>query len=153
MTYHERMETMTAEDKKVYDEKKKEAAKAYKERRDNAKKVVNDWLNTNPRLPDEVKQAIEYITGSGVRSARTGVTSELKLMLMTKKSVSAVEIFQAFEYGKPTMERKIRDFIKVANPADRIWVAFENGNYVLKGTGENPPKDWTGFVPTKKEEL
>lgn len=152
MTHKERMESMSVEEKKAYNEKKKIAAKAYQERKREASTKVLEWLKTDPKIPEDVKQSMLYLTG-GSTVKRTGAVSELKAMILEKKSVSSVDIFNSFEYGRPTMEQKIRGFIKVANPEDRIWVAFENGNYVLKGTGPNPPKGWTGYVPTEKSEL
>lgn len=150
--YKERMEQMSTEEKKAYDEKKRIAAKNYQKRKSEARKVVQDWIKTGPRIEPSVKEAIEYLTGLN-KAARSGVVSELKSLILEKKSVSLIDIFNKFQYGRPTMDQKVRQFIKTANPEDRIWVAFENGNYVLKGQGANPPKDWTGYVPVEKTEL
>ncbi len=152
MTYNERMEKMSEVEKKAYDEKKKAAAKAYNERKKQARELVKTWIASNPRgLEAEVKQAIEYLTGLS-KVAKSGIIDELRNLFIEKKSVSLMELFQKYEYGKPTMEQKVRQMIKL--PEDRrIWVAFENGNYVLKGQGAEPPKGWTGYVPVVKEEL
>lgn len=151
--YTVRMEKMSKEDKAKYDEKKREAAKAYKERQNTAKSAIKAFLSSPEAdlIPADVKSAIEYLTGSGQRIARSGVNDELANLLLAGP-VSAVDIFTKFEYGRPTMEKKIREFIK-REPEDRLWVAFEKGNYVVKGTGEFAPEGWTGYLPTKKEEL
>jgi len=150
---NEQTKEMTMEEKANFDNKKKEAAKAYAERKAKARKIILDFLASDQanRLADEVKGAILYISGSGVRSGRSGVVSELKALLLAGP-VSSVDIFNKFEYGRPTMNQKINGFIK-AKPEDRIWVEFKDGNYVVVGKGEKPPKGWTGFLPTVKEEL
>jgi len=144
---------MTMEEKTAFDEKKKAAAKAYQERKKAAREKIKAFFESNEakRVPPEVKEAIEYLAGMGQRAGRTGVNSELKDLLL-KGPVSAVDIFQKFEYGRPTMNQKINGFIK-ADPEDRIWVAFENGNYVVKGKGPEAPKGWTGYKPVAKAEL
>jgi len=149
--YKEKVNKMTEEEKTVFNDKKKVAAKAYQERKAIAKEAIKKFLESNPKLPEGVKEAIEYLTGSGARSIRTGVVSELKLLLEAGP-LSAIDVFTKFEYGRPTMETKIRNFIKSGEPEDRIWVAFEDGNYLIKGTGENPPKNWTGYIPPVKSE-
>ena len=152
MDYKERMNKMNEEEKKAYNEKKKAAAKAYNQRKKVAKELVKKWIAENPRgLTPEVKSAIEYLTGIS-KVAKSGVLDELRALFLEKKSISLLELFQKYEYGRPTMEQKVRQLIKL--PEDRrIWIAFENGNYVLKGQGAEPPKGWTGYVPVVKEEL
>ncbi len=142
---------MTMENKENFDNKKKEAAKAYAERKKEARAKVSAYLAEDKRIPQEVREAIQYLAGTGARTGRSGVVSELKALLLAGP-VSAVDIFQKFEYGRPTMNQKINGFIK-ASGEDRIWVAFENGNYVVKGKGPDAPKGWTGFMPTEKAEL
>lgn len=154
MTHKERIETMSEEQKSAYDEKKKEAAARLKERKAAAKAKVKDWIATEPRgLDDETKMAILYLIGSA-KVSRAGVNDELKQMFIDNGTVTAMELFQKFELGKPAMDQKIRAFIKVADPNSRIWIARnDNGDYELKGTGEKPPKGWTGYVPAESVEL
>jgi len=123
----------------------------FSEKRKAKKAVVKAWIETKPELPTDVKEAIEYLAGMGARSQGMIIANELKNMLLAG-SVSAVDIFTKFGYGAPTMNKKIRDFIK-ASPENRIWVAFEDGNYVLKGQGANAPEGWTGYVPVAGEDL
>ena len=151
MTHSERMTKMTEEQKVAYNEKKKEAAKAYKERQNNAKATVKSFLAEGPELPEEVRSAMEYLVGSGQRVARQ-VTNVLRETLLERGSMSGIEIYTEFEYGTPTMKTKVRDLIKKAKPEDRVWVAFESGNWVVKGTGAEAPEGWTGYVPEEKAE-
>ncbi len=140
---------MTEEEKKA---KRAESAKAVANRKKSAKEAVKVWLESKPRLDEEVKKNIEYLVGLN-KKMRSGATNELRELILAQKSVSLMDIFQKFEYGRPTMEQKIRQFIKVSDPASRIWVAFEDGNYVLKGQGANPPKGWNGYTLPASEEL
>jgi len=132
---------------------KKEAADRYKENQKKAKDILSSFVNSNPDLPSEVLEAMKYLAGAGkaARVAKPGVNNLLKDLFLEKGSVSAIEIFEKFEFGRPTMEQKIRTFIKSA-PEDRIWIAFESGSYVVKGHGAEAPEGWTGYVPTVKAE-
>lgn len=150
---NEQSKSMTEEEKVVFDEKKKVAAKAYADRKNEARKVITDYF-TSPesnKVPQEVKEAILYLSGKGVRSERSGVNSELKDLLL-KGPVTLMSIFEKFEIGRPTMEQRIRGFINVKNPSDRIWVDFKDGTYSVIGKGENPPKGWEGYLPKVKVE-
>lgn len=128
---------------------KKEAADRYKERQAAAKNLIIGFVNSKPDLPSDVLEAMTYLAGAGkaARVSKPGVNDTLKNLFLEQGSVSAIEIFEKFEFGRPTMEQKIRTFIK---GEDKIWVAFENGNYVLKGEGDEAPEGWTGYVPVVK---
>lgn len=153
MTHKERIENMTDSEKKDYNEKKKIAAQAYKERQKEAKETIKSFLAEGPELPEEVKKAMEYLSGSGQRAARTSsVVNVLRERLLEKGVMSGVEIFTEFEYGTPTMKSKVRDLIKKAEPEDRVWVAFEGGNWVVKGTGPDAPEGWDGYMPPEEAE-
>lgn len=138
-------------------QKKKEAAQRYKENQKEAKDTLKVFLASHKAdLEDNVVKAIEYLTGAGKaeRVSRPGVNDVLKQALMEAPSgLTAIEVFEQFEFGRPTMEQKIRTFIKAKNPEDRVWIAFEDGAYHVKGTGENPPEGWTGYLPVVKEDL
>ena len=133
------------------EEARKESAKKYLERKNAAKAIVAKWLESKPRLDDVTRQSIEYLASVGVK-VRSGINSQLRERFLKEKSISLMKIFEDYEFGKPTMENKIRLFIKL--PAEqRIWVAYEDGNYVLKGTGENAPRGWEGYTPIVTESL
>ena len=153
MKMNEQSKNMTEEEKRIFDDKKKVAAKAYAKRKEDARKIVTDYFSTpeSSKIPENVKGSILYLIGKGVRSERSGVSSELKELLL-KGPVSLMTIFEKFEIGKPTMEQRIRGFINVKNPADRIWVEFKDGMYTVVGKGENPPKGYEGYLPKVKVE-
>ena len=132
-------------------EEAKEVSKITAKR--NAQKViVKKYLDENPAvLPANVQEAVKYLAGMGARSQGMQIANELKTMLLAG-SVSAVDIFTKFGYGNPTMQKKIRDFIK-AEASSRIWVQFADGNYSVAGKGENAPRGWTGFVPVVEESI
>ena len=71
------------------------------------------------------------------------------------KGLSEMDIFKMFKIGRPMMAAKVRILVLTANPADRVWVAFDEPNeiYNVVGTGAKPPKDWDGYVPAEKENL
>lgn len=150
---NEQSKSMTEEEKKVFDEKKKVSAQAYAKRKDEARKIITGYFLTpeSGKVPIEVKTAILYLSGKGVRSERSGVNSELKDLLL-KGPVTLMSIFEKFEIGRPTMEQRIRGFINVKNVNDRIWVDFKDGTYTVVGKGENPPKNWEGYLPKVKVE-
>ena len=149
---HDLKRDILTKDKNMTDEEKRKAsAKAYTERKNAAKAVVAKWLESKPRLDDETKSAIEYLASVGTKT-RSGINGQLRERFLKEKSIPLMTLFQDYEFGRPTMENKVRLFIKL--PAEqRIWVAFEDGNYVLKGVGENAPRGWDGFMPANKEEL
>jgi len=144
-------EGMSMEQKEAFMEKKRAAARAYQARKDEARKTINEWLSTKPRIEENVKQAILYLSGTGQRIAGPRVGNALKEALLAGP-MTPVEIFTKFEYGTPTMKQKIREMIKVA-PEDRVWVELKDGKYQVVGKGAKPPKDWTGYLPAESEEL
>ena len=148
------MKGKTMEQTAEFNEKKKVAAQAYQARKKAAAEILKGFLASDEakNISDEVKGAITYLTGTGQRTARAGVTSALKTFLLEGPK-SLKEIFKKFEYGTPTMEANIKKFIKVTNPDDRMWVSFHDGVYEVMGQGATPPEGWTGMVPTEKTEL
>lgn len=65
-------------------------------------------------------------------------------------SVSEMDIFTRFQYGRAEMRSHIVRAIKQAkDPAERVWVAFDFGSktYTLKGIGASAPEGWTGYKP------
>jgi len=150
---NEQSKGMSMEEKTAFDAKKKAAADAYQQRKVDARLVITTYLEKDETIPKNVREAILYISGTGVRSARSGINAELRALFIEKKTVSSVDLFQKFEYGRPTMNQKIKLFINAPDPEDRIWIAFESGNYVLKGKGAVAPRGWTGFIPTEKEDI
>ncbi len=135
------------------DEKSADKVSKFTEKRNEKKAIVKAFLATEAgkAIPDESLEAIKYLAGMGARSEGMQVASELR-KLLEAGSVSSVTIFEKFEYGRPTMEKKIRDFIK-ADEANRIWVQFADGKYSIAGRGANAPRNWKGYVPVTTEKL
>lgn len=136
-------------------EAKREAAR---EARNEAKARLREFAKT---LPDEdgMKTDILLIVGSGARAGgvRRGVNFDMQIrnLILEKGELHEMEVFKNFHIGRPQMTNKIRVFLKVPNPEDRIWVVFdkEDETYKIAGKGANPPKDWKGFVPADENIL
>jgi hypothetical protein len=146
-------EGLNVNEQEAFDQKKKDAAKAYADRKDDARNIIVEYFNSTEsrKVPENVKVAILYISGKGVRSERTGITSELKELLL-KGPQTSLQLYEKFEYGRPGMEQRIRGFINVTHFEDRIWVEFKDGTYTIVGKGKNPPEGWTGYLPKVKVE-
>ena len=146
---NEKSKNMTPEEKAIFDQGKRDAADAYKVRKNAARAIIMSWI-PEAKITDEVKQAILYLSGQGVRTSRSGVNDELKAFLVEPKT--ALEIYNEFEFGKPTMDQKIRQFIKADQ---KVWIAFDEDSktYSIAGKGDNPPRNWTGYLPVEKVEL
>ncbi len=112
-------------------------------------------------LPDDdsMKTDVLLIVGSGVRAGggQRGVNFDMQIrdLFLEKKELHEMEIFKNFHIGRPQMTNKIRIFLKVPNPEDRIWVVFnkEDETYKIVGKGANPPKGWEGFIPADENIL
>ena len=130
-----------------------EKGSKFTQKRNAQKSIVKAFLETEAgkTLTGEVLEAIKYLAGMGARSQGMEIANALRELLLAG-SVSSMDIFTKFGYGSPTMQKKIRDFIK-AEPAHRLWVEFKDGNYTIVGKGETPPRNWTGFVPVKEESI
>ena len=148
------MAELTEEQKAVND---KRTAKA-KAKREANRAIIKTYFEedgqkrADKQVPLEVKQAILTMAGMGERAERSTGFTALRALLVANGTVSAIEIFTAFEFGRPTMQKHINTFIK-ADADKRIWVDFAEGNYTIVGTGENAPEGWTGYLPTEKAEL
>lgn len=152
MTHAERLAKMTPEQKKAYDDSKAKSAADYKIRKAAAKKVIMDFFIKNPNTEPEFIKSVKYLIGEGERSARTGVTGELRALFIERKSIPAVELFTKYEYGRTEGQRMIKLFLN-CEPDDRLWIKLEDGKYILGGQGPKAPVGWTGYIPVVKETL
>ena len=125
----------------------------FTQKRNAQKKIVKTFLESEAgkMITGEVLEAIKYLAGMGARSQGMVIANELRELLLAG-SVSSIDIFTKFGYGAPTMNKKIRDFIK-ADEANRLWVEFKDGNYTVVGQGADAPSGWTGFVPVVESEI
>lgn len=132
-------------------EKKAEA----KKKRDSARSIVRDFLNTCEDVA--LKTAITLFVGSGQRSSGvSGVNNLLYEAFKKNGSLTEMEVFKQFHIGRPDMKNKVRIFIKfMPTPEDRIWVSFnqETETYTMDGEGANPPEGWTGYIIVEENVL
>lgn len=141
-----------ATEEKVLDPKKQEKAEARKA----AKSRITAFLKDNADQLGSLKADIEMFIGKGgtrgPRQATRTVNSELRDAFLAKKSLSEMDIFKSFKIGRPEMTAKIRVLILAPNPADRVWVKFDEKAevYNVVGTGATPPKGWDGYIPSTK---
>jgi hypothetical protein len=68
--------------------------------------------------------------------------------------VDEMSVFQLIKAGRHECNVFIKDIIRKSEPKEIKWISFnpETGIYKLIKIGQEPPKDWTGFVPIEKSE-
>ncbi len=108
-------------------------------------------------LADDIRAFVG--TEHAARVVKASINQALKTAFLeahaAKKGLTEMDIFKMFKIGRPEMVGKCRILVLCPNPADRVWVKFDESTetYNVVGTGANPPKDWTGYVPSAKESL
>lgn len=138
--------------------KAQKASAASKKVRDRKRKCLLEllaWVKDNTD-DKEVLNLVKNLTpgmrvASTVASARTVIAD-----LFTKNPIiHEEEIFANLKLGRTEMRRYRIELIKKVDPANRMWIDFEpdTGKYELKGTGEEPPKDWTGYIPVTVKDM
>ena len=126
-----------------------------------AKGFLRSKLNT--QLPDDVQeakrlfaqvmQAVALCIGTGQARPRgtTGILANLREIFSAKPIVDELELFKLTRMGRAEMRKRCRALIRDAEPAERMWIAFDekSESWVLKGTGEKAPTGWEGFKPVE----
>jgi len=137
---------------------KKEKAEKTRLLRNEAKTRLRDFAKTLED-DDALKPDILLLVGTAAR-ARTGratvsVNQVLRDLFLEKGEISEMEIFHNFKIGRPEMSIKTRIFVKVPDPADRIWIVFDEEEevYRLVAKGAKAPKGWEGYVPADENIL
>ena len=112
------------------------------------------------KLVDEQKdksfeEALKKIRPSmyGLTIQRAGGAANAFLELVAKTgTVSEDEVFKQLKVGRKECAGHIRKSLKKSEPNDRKWISFDikTGIYKVAGTGANPPRDWTGYVPAEE---
>jgi len=140
------------------EEEKKAARKEAKEKRNAAKKLVKEFfveLKEQMDVPEDVLEAVTLITkaGSSRGEKKPSNAALIKELIIKEGHVSDVDLFMRFKVAQREMAGHIRNWIKKAEPEDRVWIMFdkEAEEYVHVGDGENPPENWEGYVPTTDE--
>lgn len=155
---------MAPSDKKVVTPKseakvaeKKAKKDARKKARKEAKARVLTFLAQNEAKLGPIAKDIATLVGKGGVRVTSSIGSALRDALLTAGPTGLPEltIYKQFKIGRPEMQGKIRKFIRAANPADRVWVHFDEAKeaYFVVGQGATPPKGWDGYLPSAKEEL
>ncbi len=109
--------------------------------------------------PAEIQASINRLTGNARSGGGGGDLKRVMILELIQKNrgkMSEVDLFTTQKLGRMEMRAICNDLIKkVKDPSERVWVAFdpENGIYSIAGKGENPPKNWTGYVPVVVETI
>lgn len=152
---------MAKEETKVESADKAKAREALKVARRAARQRVLKFLSENANeLGDMVKDIRMFVGGGGVRKASTSnvniaIRSAFLEAQKAGKGLTEMDLFKAFKVGRPEMVTKTRILVLCKDPADRVWVKFDEAKetYFVVGLGANPPKDWDGYVPSEKAQL
>jgi ligand-binding sensor domain-containing protein len=91
----------------------------------------------------------------GRKSTVASMNMQIKDALIEagEQGLTEMDIFKQFKIGRPEMNRKVRLFLKVADPDSRVWVSFKDGVYRVEALGANPPEEWGGYLPSDVEQL
>ena len=155
--------TSTTDNAKKVDPKMAEKIAAYKvkmkklqEARKGARGRIMTFLADNAETLGALKGDIELFIGKGgARAGVPGANFELRdaLVAAGDKGISEMDIFKKYHVGRNEMKVKIRIFLLTPNPADRVWVTFDESKEIYKvvGKGEKAPAGWDGYVPTAKK--
>jgi hypothetical protein len=146
---------LTPDEQKKLEAKRAER-KAARQRVIEAIKKIND-----PKLAADVMLFLGKEQGPR-RAPTASVNFALREALLKAGAagLSELDVFRQFHIGQPEMVTKVRILVLTPSKKDRVWVKYfepeagkEFGVYRVVGVGENPPKDWDGYVPAEKEQL
>jgi hypothetical protein len=135
------------------------AAEAKKLVRVEARKRILTFVSENSEQLGKLANDIRMFVGSerGPRVVKASINQALRTALLEagQKGLTEMDIFKMFKVGRPEMVTKIRILVLCPNPADRVWVKFneKSETYVVVGKGAQPPKEWDGYIPSSKETL
>jgi hypothetical protein len=139
--------------------KKAAYEKELKERKKAARVRVLEFVKANVKDLGPLASDLTLLAGaggSGKPRASTGVVrtinADIRAAFIEKKSLSEMDIFKTFHIGRPEMVNKRRVLVMCPNPADRLWVEFDEKAevYNLVGTGPTPPAGFVGYIPEAK---
>jgi hypothetical protein len=138
--------------------KKKERKAARKARKAEVRARVLKFVEANSKELGTLADDLKFLCGRGGRRVvglQASINTAIRTAFAEKGSLSEMDIFKMFKIGRPEMVGKIRRMILTANPADRLWVKFDEKTeiYTVIAKGPTPPDGWTGYVPSEKDEL
>jgi hypothetical protein len=94
-----------------------------------------------------------YTGKKGAVGTRASVTPKDFLLSLFPAGVgttkSGFEIFSEHNMGPGEMRGKIIRNLKLADPADRVWVSYNyvEKTYKLEALGAEKPEGWNGYIP------
>ena len=128
-----------------------------RQRKNAERKVAKTFLRSklnDEKLPEDVRKALKIVIGTGERAVGqkgSPLMDKIRELFAKSKSVDELTLFKETKMGRGEMRKRCRLFIKDCEPAERLWIAFneEKETWDLKGTGEAMPKGWTGYIPVE----
>lgn len=141
--------------------KKAEYEKQLKLRKAEARKKVLQFVKDNEKDLGALASDIRLLAGGGSGQPRVpGVTRSINADLRAAfleaykagKSISEMDVFMTFHIGRPEMVNKARALVLCPNPADRVWIKFDEVAevYNVVGLGAEPPTGFDGYIPEAK---
>lgn len=135
-----------------------QAAKEKAEKRNEARKRVLNFLSDNAEqlgsIADDIRMFVGKAAVARTKTSVRSVNTDLRDAFLEAgdAGLTEMDIFKRFRIGRPEMVTKIRILVLCPNPADRVWVKFDEPTetYHVVGLGENPPEGWDGYIPSSK---
>lgn len=135
-----------------------QAAKEKAEKRNEARKRVLNFIADNEKdlgsLADDIRMFVGKAAVARTKTSVRSVNTDLRDAFLEAgdAGLTEMDIFKKFRIGRPEMVTKIRILVLCPNPADRVWVKFDEPTetYHVVGTGANPPEGWDGYIPSSK---
>jgi len=143
-------------EKKPLDPKAQARIDARKKAKANVLQFIKDNATNLGTITDDIKLLIGTGATRAVGAVKS-INSDLRDTLLAdykgaKVGLSEMDIFKSFKIGRPEMVTKIRILVLCPNPADRVWVKFDEVKevYNVVGLGATPPTGWDGYIPSDK---
>lgn len=119
-----------------------------------AKAVLAGFVEVDlfAKLPADVQAAITTIAVKRVGGGGGGIRKNVFMdnlrgfLVKVGDRVGELEMFGATKMGRGEIRAKVRENLKKADPADRVWVELDadKEEWVLIGLGAEQPKKWAG---------
>lgn len=95
-----------------------------------------------------IKPSVYGIGGTRVGGASgSRHTKFYELFKNVGDKVNELDVFKALKIGEREAKALIKTGLQKAEPKDRMWISFKDGNYVLEGKGEKAPASYKGYIP------
>ncbi len=99
----------------------------------------------------EALKALSLLTVKQGRQAGSSTKSGFYKHLIEHGSIDELDCFKLFKMGRGDCRKATRHAVKALAPAERLYIMFDEsaGVYTLEGQGENPPRNYPGYLPQK----